>query len=362
MSDDRPDPRDDDLLRQALRSEAEGIEADRDLLDRIHGAPAPKPNRRPVLILAAAAAAIAVVAGGLALRAADGEDESLIVDQPDGTTTSTTACVEDPVANPPCGDATVGDAERPSLLVYVREDGWIVTRDLVTGDEHEIVTEGDPRDTDVEGVGSFGIDDVELSPDGRWIYYSTCCEPAVGETKRISIDGGEPEIVGYGYAPRVSPDGRFVAVLGIEAVWVYAAEEIQADPGEPFTERMAELSVPSSPVQLAWSPSGTRLAYVEASDGLVTRRVVRWDGSTFTPDPAFLPDHDAAVLAWNPLEQLTTFTSAEVEDDRGAATDPSGRWLLRIDRDGVVRYVDWEEFPRHRLLADDLPPVVDADW
>ena len=99
----------------------------------------------------------------------------------------------------------------------------LMVADLQTGEQRELYTHGDPRDDSQEG-GPYYVDGVELSPDGQWVYFSTCCEPAVGTTYRIPVAGGEPVVLRQGAYPRISPDGRHLATSGCQFVFVPPAD------------------------------------------------------------------------------------------------------------------------------------------
>ena len=146
----------------------------------------------------------------------DLEVRGAVSDLPGITSVTTTDCLE------PDGGA------RPDVVALVREDGWIVVADLSSGEQRELHLVGNPDAPPVgqEEGGPQLVDSVDLSPDGEWVYFSTCCEPADGTSFRISVDGGEPELVGKGAHPRVSPDGRFVATGGSAAVYVRRVADI----------------------------------------------------------------------------------------------------------------------------------------
>ena len=253
-----------------------------------------------------------------------------------------------------CTEATT-TAERPSLIALVREDGMLVTVDLATGEETELYTAGDPRE-EVEG-GAYSIDSVELSPDFEWIYFSTCCEPAVGTTFRIPVTGGEPEQVGYGAYPRVSPDGRFVATAGSESVFVF-------DASAPGSEPLATLDVPCCSSRLAWSPDGTRLALVNGTGAPGELREVlafAWDGAALTPSDLGKPETLGSFVSWMPDGTPVTSSGGPIDDERSLSLDGSYTWLLWVGEEGVVREQDGHE-SGDRLPIAGLPEALAADW
>lgn len=340
----------DDLLRQALRAEADHVTADDALLRRLHDAAASDTgtrSRRPLLLVAAAVVAVAGIGAGLAL-ADRSEDESLdVVDQPtpDGST-STSGC--SPVANPPCGDA----AARPNLVALLREDGRLVTVDLRTGAEQVLAFRGDPHDADSETGMSSYIDAIDLSADGRWIYYSTCCEPAVGITYRVEVGhpegDGEPEVVADGADPALSPDGRYLATVTGEAVQVTDLEH----PDQSWSSDPVGL-----PHDVVWSPDGTRLAFVDGHGADGRMRTLRWTGSGLELESG---RSQAAFAGWEKGGNPVAVWGTPIADDRSFSQDDSYRWNLWIDQDGAARSTSFDgggETP-----VEGLPKALDADW
>ena len=252
-------------------------------------------------------------------------------------------------------DCAAGTADRPALMALVREDGMLVTIDLATGAETELYTAGDPRE-EIEG-GAYSIDSVELSPDGAWIYFSTCCEPAVGTTFRIPTAGGEPEQVGFGAYPRVSPDGRVVATAGSESLFVF-------DASAPGSEPIATLAVPCCSSRLAWSPDGTRLALVNGTGAPGELREVlafTWDGATLTPADLGKPENPGSFISWMPDGTPVTSSGGPIDDERSLSLNATYTWLLWVDEEGVVREQDGHE-TGDRLPIAGLPEAIAADW
>jgi hypothetical protein len=262
-------------------------------------------------------------------------------------------CLSDPVDPPPLG-------QRPALVVLVREDGWLVTVDLQAGDQRELLFGGDPNaSTGVEEGGPSFIDSVDLSPDRRWVYFSTCCEPAVGQTFRVSVAGGDPERVGLGAHPRVSPDGRYVATGGSESVFVHAVTGgAGADPVSVSAD------VPCCPRSLAWSPDGSQLAVVvgTGAEGETPQVLLfGWDGTALTPRDTGKPDDPGSFVSWTPDGTLSVSSGGPVDDDRSLSQDASYRWLLWVDEAGVVREQAGHE-SGDRTVITGLPEGRAADW
>jgi hypothetical protein len=255
-----------------------------------------------------------------------------------------------------CRDHTSG--ERPTTVALVREDGWLVTVDLATGEERELHFVGDPEapPSGQEEGGPQFIDSVEISPDGEWVYFSTCCEPAAGTTFRIPIGGGEPEQVSLGAYPRISPDGRFLATshcLGIDVAPI----------DDPSAGRLHEVDGCVS--RLAWSPDGTQLAAVEgvgSTDAAPEVLLFDWDGAALTPADPGKPENPGQFVAWSPEGVSVTISGGgSVDSSRSLAQDDSYRWLIWVDSEGVVREQAGVESGELPAIAG-LPEALAADW
>ena len=258
-----------------------------------------------------------------------------------------------------CGGApATPTGERPTIVALVREDGWLVTVDLGTGEERELYFGGDPEAPPAgqeEGGPQF-IDSVDLSPDGQWVYFSTCCEPASGMSYRIPVTGGLPEEVAIGAYPRVSPDGRFVATS--HGIYVAVTPVGRLEGG-------SSLEVECCPSQLAWSPDGRQLAAVQTTGPEGQTHPVllfEWDGTSLRSADPGKPDNPGSFVAWDPNGTLTTISGGgSTSSSRSLGQDVSYQWLLWVDRDGVVR----EQASLHSgelpAIAD-VPEALSADW
>ena len=366
----------DDALRDALRAEVEGVEAGPDLLARVREAKRPASGRRPLLLaVAAAAVAVGVIAVGLARDGRD--DESLrIVDTPDRTTSTTTGVDPgtcSPVGNPPCGIAEFGTGPRPNLVALVREDGWLVTVDLDTGEQHELFEGGRPEDRDPETSMSYYIESVELSPDGEWVYYQSCCEPAGGQPYRVRSDGSstEPEPLMTGYHPRFRPDGGAVATwVGSMGLHVYDTDGgVISTPGgigDPTPDWVNE-----STTDISWSPDGTMVALATQLPDDPDQHRVRYfaaDGNGVTelaygneeqPDTRRFPiwgriDHTTGEVGYGPVFRDDLGDAAWISQDRTYS------WLLWVAQDGTLSFTPTSGADRTEL--PDLPKARLADW
>jgi hypothetical protein len=261
------------------------------------------------------------------------------------------------VASTQCDHSSGGPTgERPTTVALVREDGWLVLVDVETGEQRELHFGGDPTapPSGQEEGGPQFIDSVDLSPDGEWVYFSTCCEPASGVTFRISVDGGEPEQIAFGAYPRVSPDGRSLATASGEAIAVtdLARDEPSAVPMSCCTRR------------LAWAPDGSQLAAINQANFEEPAQVVLfdWDGTSLTPADPGKPDNPGSFVAWSPDGVVTTISGGgSVDSSRSLAQDTSYRWLLWVDAEGVVREQAGLSSGELPAIAG-LPEALSADW
>lgn len=260
----------------------------------------------------------------------------------------------------PVPTSVLSGGDRPTLVALVREDGWLVTVDLETGEQRELHTEGDPRQAEpgLEEGGPYFIDAVDLSPDGEWIYFSTCCEPADGMTFRIPTEGGEVEEVGFGAYPRTSPDRGFVATAGSAHLRVYRIDDLG------LSAKPAILEIGCCAKHLAWSPDGTELAlvYGTGAEGEVPQvRRFSWDGTTLAELEMGKPENPGWFVLWMPDGMPMLFNGDPVADDRYLSQDPSHQWILWVDEEGVVKEQAGFETGDVTPIRG-LPEALAADW
>lgn len=345
----------DDLIRDALDAEARAVAPDTDAAWERLDVAAARRRWRPTTVLAvAAAAAITLVVAAVVVGGTD-DDELNVGPATSGASTSAPSSTT--------GATSPGrSGAPPNVVVGVQEDGWLYVFDRATGDTRRLVFGGDPQSPPVgqeEGGPSY-IDGVDLSPDGRHVYYSTCCEPASGTTYRIPVVGGTPERVGDGAFPRVSPDGRWIATSAGPLILVRPVPQ----PGEAMPAVTYELECCAR--DLAWSPDGTKLAFAAATgapDDTSRVEVLRFDGATLVRDDQGKPVLEGRFPSWSPdgtLHVLSGGTGSRVDGMRSSAQDASYAWLVEVESDGRVVY---------RRLADGeivevpaVPRSLVADW
>jgi hypothetical protein len=171
--------------------------------------PVPDRSRSSRLLVGAAAAAyIALIAAIAALTVWDRPDEERVAIQPPPTrettiTDTATPTTERETIEPsripePVSELVIDPIDmgptpppreaRPDTIVAVLEDGWLATVDTATGEVLERHLErGDLREEAPEGP-RYGIWQVAVAANGEDVWYSFCCEPAAGATRRLHSD------------------------------------------------------------------------------------------------------------------------------------------------------------------------------
>ena len=243
----------------------------------------------------------------------------------------------------------------PTTIVGVREDGWLLAVDLLTGEQTKVAFHGDPGAEVEYAAEVMYIDAVSVDQAGGWVYYSTCCEPAAGITYRVRLDGSspEPEELGGGAYPSVSPDGRWVAVGEAQDIRIFDA----ADPS-----RDTRLELEGSVSQIAWSPSGDRLmvAFGEPQRSGAAQLV----GFNGIEEPLEdLGQIDGAdLIGFTPAGEPDPTTTGDGRQSMVTKTqDASGWWTLWVAEGGEL-YTGEVFDPEKRIGLESMPSFMTADW
>lgn len=282
----------------------------------------------------------------------------------------------------------------PSALWAIEAGSYdLIQIDVLTGQEIARVA-GWGRELAEDPVGGGqALTSVEVGADG-WIWADDCCEPAAGnlyglDPERVTaideLAGGVREdgagLRATGLVPVASPDGSLLAygnftfdVTVIDQTGTAVASVLGDGDGTTF------------PLPLAWLDERTLVVAVSGPDGDLT--ITAWDlRDPGRPAPVGQPQVLIGSLvdavAWNDSVLVVTRTGDD-DDRQGTAVsfdgadpasvgvpagltiidiDPSGRFLLVVGRDGLVRLADTTRgsIPADGPVLSEIP-VVAASW
>ena len=350
----------DDEIGDALRAQVASTDPTPGAWERVQAATAvPVRSTRHRWLVAAAVVVLGAIGLAIALANERSQDVSSI-DSP--TTTIPTLTTSTTVVSTTTTATAVPNEGRPSEIVGVDGTGHLIVIDATSGETvRELAYVGDPSapyDPNLPGYAAYFIGYAELSSDGQWVYYQTCCEPAVGTVHRVPFGGGDSELVAYGSDPSLSADGRFLAVArGGNGVDVFRTDDprgfAQIRPVARYESGTSGFSRPT------WSPDGSTV-YVGRFVGDMTLEIVvlDFDGSSLTERRVLSPPAgegwaapvvradgmlivDARKISESPYDLLpTTATVIDPRSGQVIATfdvggdigswhyDRSGTWLI----------------------------------
>jgi hypothetical protein len=241
------------------------------------------------------------------------------------------------------GCATVGALALPTQVVAVTERGHIVVIDTATGGViRDLGGLDDPTDPAIQARpgGPFSITGVALHPNGRDVYFETCCEPAGGTIFRVPIDGSVPidasqlVPVASGYGIDISADGRWLAFVSGPMIGVL-------DLATTEQPRYVESGEGSHEwVQVAINRDGTELAIervLERSGD--ARQVLRSDVRTIMIADGTYEDVPVAKGRFIPVwinGTMLASAPAPGADPRDSNIDGSGTWIIEVSSDGML--------------------------
>ena len=183
-----------------------------------------RPDRRAWLAVAAVVVLLVGIGVAVVARSDDDADDGVrTVPSPTTTAPGGPTTTTEPTATSTTAGAGEPAASGPATFVAHDPQHRLVLLDSRTGDLVRVLATFDDPDAEVPegepaGMGRY-LGPMAVGADG-FVYYETCCEPAVGEIFRVPVEGGEPERVTYGTDPAISPDETELAVVEVQALKV----------------------------------------------------------------------------------------------------------------------------------------------
>jgi serine/threonine protein kinase len=212
-------------------------------------------------------------------------------------------------------------------------------------------------------TGNQLIESISVSPDRRWIYF-TSNRAGNSDIWRMPRGGGEPvqitTDVADEFMPEQSPDGAWLAYYSLR----HGSRDIFVRPtgdGDP----VRVTSDPEEETQPHWSPDGTRLCYGQLSTRtsqqsirMVRRLGVGWSAPVTLSDADGKPNRFFGCVGWLPDRRQLVVHDANrtmigiMPDEGGAARviyrhDPARGlpqpiWIRLEPRTGTIFFRDWQ--------------------
>jgi Tol biopolymer transport system component len=133
--------------------------------------------------------------------------------------------------------------------------------------------------------------DPDITPDGRWIFYTSGKLNGPLEDKsiwKVSINGGQPQrfVEGSAKAPDVSPDGRFLLCwYKSDEKTPWRATIFPIDGGQPV--KFLNIS-PGTPIH--WTTDGNGVSYLVTVDGISNVWTLPIDGNMARQETQYTTD------------------------------------------------------------------------
>jgi TolB protein len=192
----------------------------------------------------------------------------------------------------------------------------------------------------------------EVSPDGRWLLYTTYHRSGFPEIFRIDLRNNRRELFagykGVNTGANFSPDGRRVAViLGAGGSDLYLKDATGSGRAERLTRTAGLESDPS------WSPDGRRIVYQSDDLGKPQIFVINADGSGRTRIPTNISGNCSEPV-WNPRDaNLIAFTAAFRGGFQVCLYDASKRESRILTRaSGSAQQPTWLPDGRHLIYTE----------
>jgi eukaryotic-like serine/threonine-protein kinase len=182
---------------------------------------------------------------------------------------------------------------------------------------------------------SFGAAQLGLSPQGSLVYVSGKVPDAERRLMWVSRNGTEQSLAAPArayQAPRLSPDGKRVAVAIEDQVWLFDLSR----------ETLTRLTFEGQSGNPSWTPNGKRIAFQSRYSKLAWQLA---DGSGGL-ESLTLSDHAQWPDSWSPDGQLLAFTELDPSTGRNI-------WVLRLG--------DRKPEPFLRTPSNESAPRFSAD-
>lgn len=196
---------------------------------------------------------------------------------------------------------------------------------------------------------------MALHPNGRDVFFETCCEPASGHVLRVPIDGSaEPEPFTGAYGIDISADGRWL--IGVAASAGLLLYDLEA--------RTAALLQHEGNIeweQVGISSDGTEVAVAvvrrDLEGNVESSEIERY--AITNGQLGELRGADSGDVRAVPLYTSTgRLGAADLRDGLDLNVDPSGTWLLEVDAQG--RLIQRQEGTEPTVISEG--PFIAADW
>jgi serine/threonine protein kinase len=212
-------------------------------------------------------------------------------------------------------------------------------------------------------TGNQLIESISVSPDRRWIYF-TSDRAGNSDIWRIPRTGGEPvqitTDVADEFMPEQSPDGAWLAYYSLR----HGSRDIFVRPtGDGDPVRLT--SDPEEETQPHWSPDGTKLCYgqLSAQSSQQSIRMIRrqgkgWSAPVALHDSNGKPNRFFGCVGWLPDGRQLVVHDADrtmigIMPDQGGAARviyrqdparglPQPIWIRLEPRTGTIFFRDWQ--------------------